>query len=108
VPVVVQAVAAAAFTGTLGLPGAVGDISQPRTDLAGDARLSSSEEAALRDLLAGLENTIRTRGIEIPSAFQDFDVHRRGIVPVTQFRRIMDRLGESRLTAFSSSSSPRL
>ena len=45
-----------------------------------------------RDLLAALENSIRTRGVEVVPAFQDFDKLRRGIVPVTQFRRIMDRL----------------
>jgi hypothetical protein len=44
-------------------------------------------------LLAALETTIKTRGIEVVPAFQDFDRLRKGIVPMTQFRRVMDKIG---------------
>jgi hypothetical protein len=46
-----------------------------------------------RALLLGLEDRIRTRGVEVTPAFQDFDRLRKGVVPVTQFRRTMDKLG---------------
>lgn len=81
-----------AITGSLGLPSALGGVGVPRSDLAGDARLTAAEEAQLRLLLAALETTIKTRGIEVVPAFQDFDRLRKGIVPMTQFRRVMDKI----------------
>jgi len=86
---------AAARTGSVGLPKAAGDAFLPSGDLAGAPRLEGGEEAQLREVLSALEFAIRTRGVDLTAGFQDFDKHNRAVLPVTQFRRVMDRLGLS-------------
>ncbi len=55
--------------------------------------LAGAEEGLLRSLIAGIEAKVHAGNVDLVIGFQDFDKHNRGVLPLTQFRRVMDRLG---------------
>lgn len=65
--------------------------------LAGPAgaagRLSGVEEDEVRAILTSLDHEVKTRRLELPPHFREFDRHNRGVLTDDNFNRALDRVG---------------
>jgi hypothetical protein len=53
------------------------------------SQLTADDDRALSDILAGISDAVKTRGVLIKSYFTDFDRHNVGTVTAPQFARAM-------------------
>jgi len=66
----------------------------PLTGPAGAAgRLSADEEEQVRELLTSMDHAVKTRRLELPPHFREFDRHNCGVLTADNFNRALDRVG---------------